>query len=83
MLKPHIDRLFAARETPRTICSSEGARVLKPAELQAAVTDSWRELMPENRSIVGEMRTEGEVEVLQKGEVLRVDLVGVWGILRA
>lgn len=41
----------------------------------------WRELMPEIRGVIAEIRDRGEVEVLQKGEVLDGDLgVGLEGV---
>ncbi|CAM6101619.1 unnamed protein product [Calypogeia fissa] len=86
IIKVYLDNLLASRETPKTICPSEVARALSSVELQAAGVSSWRELMPEIRSMVAEMRDEGRVEVLQKGEVLEGDLgeglVNVKGAIR-
>lgn len=40
------------------------------AELDGAGVSDWRSLMPEVRQMISEMRHKGEVEVLQKGEVV-------------
>jgi len=74
MIKSHLDRLLASREWPKTICPSEVARALSKSELRTAGIASWRELMPIIRTVVAYMYTEGEVEVLQKGEVLCGDV---------
>jgi hypothetical protein len=73
-LPPHLDRLLASREPPKTLCPSEVARSLTTDELKTAGLSSWRESMPEIRKIVAVMRLEGTVEVLQKGSVLEGDL---------
>ena len=74
ILKSHLDRLLTSREPPKTICPSEVARALSLVELQVAGVDSWRDLMLAIRTIVAQMRDQGDVEVLQKGEVLDGDL---------
>jgi hypothetical protein len=73
-LQPHLERLLASREYPKTICPSEVARALSSADLQQAGAATWRDTMPEIRRVVAEMRERGEVEVLQKGNVLEGDL---------
>lgn len=70
VLMPHLERLLSSREHPKTICPSEVARSLNSAELNRAGTSNWRSLMPEVRQVISEMRKRGEVEVLQKGEVV-------------
>lgn len=74
ILQPHIERLLASREPPKTICPSEVARSLTSHELDAGSVSEWRESMPEIRRMVATMRQRGEVEVLQKGSVLQGDL---------
>lgn len=71
IIKGYLDNLLAARQPPKTLCPSEVARALSSGELQTAGVSSWRELMPEIRTMVAEMRDQGRVEVLQKGEVLQ------------
>ncbi len=74
VLKGYLDRLLASRELLKTICPSEVARALSREELETAGASTWRELMPEIRNLVAEMRDRGEVEVLQKGAVLKGEL---------
>ncbi|CBY00661.1 hypothetical protein IAQ61_011574 [Plenodomus lingam] len=69
----HADRLLTARDYPKTICPSEVARALSPAELSTLNAPDWRSTMDAIRAVVWEKREAGEVEVLQKGEVVRVE----------
>jgi hypothetical protein len=74
-LKPHLDRLLASRDPPKTCCPSEVTPALSSEELKkAANLFTWRDDMPETRRIIAEIRKTGEVEVLQKGCVLEGDL---------
>ena len=70
ILLPHINRLLSSRDHPKTICPSEVPRGLTTTELQALGASGWRELMPEVREMIWEMRRGGEVEILQKGSVI-------------
>ena len=81
----HLTRLLYSRSWPKTICPSEVPRALSSAELSAAGRADWRELMPLVRALLFEMRDRGEVEILQKGEVLAgsVRLDDVKGPVRA
>ena len=65
-----------SRQPPKTFCPSEVARRLTVDELQdlGHADGGWRDAMPEVRRIAFEMREQGEVEVLQKGEVLADDV---------
>ncbi|EPE33370.1 hypothetical protein GLAREA_06383 [Glarea lozoyensis ATCC 20868] len=74
VLQGHLDRLLESRELPKTICPSEVARALNRQELASSGFSSWRESMSDIRILVSEMRSRGEVEVLQKGSVLEGDL---------
>lgn len=67
ILLPHVNRLLSSRDHPKTICPSEVPRALTPTELEATGALSWRDLMPEVREILWEMRQQGKVEILQKG----------------
>src|SRR5947209_14937781 len=67
---PHLNLLLDSRQFPKTICPSEAARALSAAELQKTGADSWRELMPFIRALAFELRDEGELDILQKGQVL-------------
>jgi hypothetical protein len=81
ILQKHLDKFLSSREPPKTFCPSEIARALSRAELQIVGVSEWRELMPEIRGVIAEIRDRGEVEVLQKGEVLDGDLgVGLEGV---
>ncbi len=67
---PHLQNLLAKREHPKTICPSEAARALSNSELKDTGVGSWRDLMPAIRSLCFQMRDEGEVQILQRGQVL-------------
>lgn len=71
----HLHDLLASREPPKTFCPSEVARRLTADELQdLGYGKDWRNAMPEIRRLAFELRAQGEVEVLQKGEVLADDV---------
>lgn len=79
----HTHRLISARDYPKTICPSEIARALSASELLALNAPDWRATMDIVRELVWELREQGEVEVLQKGEVLDVEsLSGIRGPIR-
>jgi hypothetical protein len=80
----HTNRLISARDFPKTICPSEVARAFSAAELQILNASAWRDTMAIVREIVWELREEGQVEILQKGEVLdgNVGLNDVKGPIR-
>ncbi len=69
---PHLNRLLDSRSFPKTICPSEAARALSAADLQRAGVESWRDLMPAIRELAFELRDEGVLDILQKGEILPV-----------
>jgi len=74
LLRERLDELLAKREHPKTICPSEVARSLSADELSAIGASEWRDTMPTIREHVWEMRDNEEVEILQRGEVLRADV---------
>lgn len=69
----HADRLLNSRDYPKTICPSEIARAFSASELQTLGVSEWRDTMDAVRQVMWEKRDTGEVEVMQKGEVLDVD----------
>lgn len=69
----HTHRLISSRDHPKTICPSEIARAFSVSELTALDAQSWRATMDDVRELVWELREQGQVDVLQKGEVLDVD----------
>ncbi|KAH5989085.1 hypothetical protein HBI84_191390 [Parastagonospora nodorum] len=69
----HANRLLGARQHPKTICPSEIARAFSAQELQSLGAAEWRETMDIVRQVVWEKRQAGEVEVMQKGEVVGVE----------
>jgi hypothetical protein len=73
-ISEHLCRLLDSREAPKTICPSEVARAIPSGELHDIGASSWRDLMPEIRHLAAEMRFRGDLEVLQKGNVLEGDL---------
>ncbi|SMR41233.1 unnamed protein product [Zymoseptoria tritici ST99CH_1A5] len=83
-IKPHLDRFLSTRQPPKTFCPSEVARALTANDLQRLGCENWREAMSIIREVVWERRKAGECEVLQKGEVLgmEVELEDVRGPIR-
>lgn len=69
----HLDTLLHQRQYPKTLCPSEAARALSTAELRESGVDSWRDLMPALRQLAFQMRDQGKIEILQKGNVLPLD----------
>ena len=83
VLVPPTTHLLQARAFPKTICPSEIARALSANELSTLGYATWRDAMDDVRGLVWEMRGRGEVEVLQKGEVVEVEsLADVRGPIR-
>lgn len=76
VLHQHLNRLLETRAYPKTICPSEVPRALAASDLAAMGASSWRELMPDVRKLVWEMRDRDQVEILQHGEAL-ADHVGL------
>ena len=66
----HANRLLSARAYPKTICPSEIARALTPNDLETLNLSNWRDAMADVRQVMWERREAGEVEILQKGEVV-------------
>ena len=79
-----LERLLNARY-PKTICPSEVARALSPEQLDASGVAHWRELMPQIREMLWDMRSRGEVDILQRGEVIpdEIELENIRGPIRA
>lgn len=69
----HLERLLKSREFPKTICPSEVARALSTSELHANDIQSWRDLMTPIRRYAFQLRDQGKLEILQKGNVLPKD----------
>lgn len=69
-VKPHLERLLSHRQYPKTICPSEAARALSPTNIEEAGAETWRDLMPAIRKYAFQLRDEGVIDILQKGEVL-------------
>ncbi|MCJ1324706.1 hypothetical protein MMC10_001368 [Thelotrema lepadinum] len=85
IIEPHLSRLLTARESPKTICPSEVARALLPAELKSLGALEWKDLMPVIREMLWKMRDGGEVQILQKGSPIPhdVSLEDIRGPIRA
>ena len=73
-IQKHMQDFLQSRHPPKTFCPSEVARRLTVDELQGLEYEEWRDAMPEIRRLAFEMRRRGEIEVLQKGEVLADDV---------
>lgn len=69
MLK-HLHTFLEKRHPPKTFCPSEVVRAMSSAELQAEGAQEWRDLMPTIRELAWQMHHEGQLEILQKGQVL-------------
>ncbi|KAL6709286.1 hypothetical protein ACN47E_001693 [Coniothyrium glycines] len=68
----HANRLLSSRDYPKTICPSEIARALSRGELDTLDAAEWRDTMDDIRQVMWEKRECGEVEIMQKGEVVGV-----------
>jgi hypothetical protein len=66
----HANTLLDKRDYPKTICPSEVARAFSNDELRSLDAPDWRSTMDDVREVVWQLRAEGEVEVMQKGEVI-------------
>lgn len=69
----HASRLLSTRDYPKTICPSEIARALSREDLNTLNASEWRDTMDDIRQVVWEKRNAGEVEVMQKGEVVDIE----------
>ncbi|KAK7509315.1 uncharacterized protein IWZ02DRAFT_387248 [Phyllosticta citriasiana] len=69
-LESRLDYFLTHRAYPKTFCPSEVVRALSSEDLTAEGAKEWRELMPRIRQMLWEMRDRGEVEILQRGDVL-------------
>ncbi|KAG9377304.1 DUF3253 domain containing protein [Pyrenophora tritici-repentis] len=69
----HADRLLSTRAWPKTICPSEIARALSRQELETLDASEWRDTMDAIRELVWEKRAAGEVEVMQKGQLVEAE----------
>lgn len=68
----HLQELLAKRQHPKTLCPSEAARALSDAELAESGATHWRDIMVPLRRHAFELRNQGKIEILQKGNVLPV-----------
>ncbi|KAL9028760.1 MAG: hypothetical protein Q9196_002928 [Gyalolechia fulgens] len=66
----HLNSILHSREHPKTICPSEVARALSRTELSDVGVSDWRHLMNPVRAILFDMRSKGQVEILQRGKVI-------------
>jgi len=69
-LNRQLDAFLEKRHPPKTFCPSEVVRALSPAELRVEDVGEWRDLMPRIRETIWALRSQGQLEVLQKGRVL-------------
>ena len=72
-LRDRLLSVLAKRTYPKTACPSEIPRSLTKCELQDLGATEWRDLMPTMRELAFKLRDDGEVEILQKGEVVKWD----------
>ena len=85
ILVAHLNRLLSARAYPKTICPSEVPRALTAAELKTLGVSDWRDLMPDVREMLWDLRQRGQVDILQKGSLVPddIDLPDIKGPIRA
>jgi len=69
-IQTHMNHFLQTREPPKTFCPSEVARALTPSELSSLGFDEWRAAMESVRNLAEEKRSQGSLEVLQKGAVI-------------
>ncbi|KAF2713017.1 hypothetical protein K504DRAFT_368652 [Pleomassaria siparia CBS 279.74] len=74
IIQDHLRLKLQSRDFPKTICPSEVARAFTTAELQTLGAGTWRDTMESVRIVVWELRDNGEVDIMQKGEVLGKDV---------
>ncbi|KAI7327195.1 hypothetical protein KC315_g7268 [Hortaea werneckii] len=70
LVETKLNDFLTAREPPKTFCPSEVARGLSRQQLLALGYETWRDAMPVVRELAWEKRSSGELEILQKGEIL-------------
>lgn len=70
ILKNRLLSLLQKRDFPKTACPSETPRSLSRSELRGLGVAEWRDLIPSMRELAFNMRDQGEIEILQKGEVV-------------
>lgn len=70
LVEAKLDDFLTAREPPKTFCPSEVARGLSRPQLLTLGYETWRDAMPAVRELAWEKRCSGELEILQRGEIL-------------
>lgn len=70
LVNNHLQQLLVKRQYPKTLCPSEAARAMSNAELAETGVTNWRDIMTPLRRYVFELRDQGHLEILQKGNVL-------------
>ncbi|EXJ94851.1 hypothetical protein A1O1_03249 [Capronia coronata CBS 617.96] len=70
ILSTRLQELLSRRAYPKTLCPSEIARSLSSGELRELGVSEWRDLMPQLRQMAFDARDSGELDILQKGEVV-------------
>ncbi|KAL8880051.1 MAG: hypothetical protein Q9198_002465 [Flavoplaca austrocitrina] len=85
ILRRGLSSKLQSRQFPKTICPSEIPRALSKSDLASLGLSDWRQLMPQVRSMLFNMRAKGEVEILQKGQLIPTSttLDDVHGPIRA
>ena len=73
-LQQHLQEFLTKRDPPKTFCPSEVARALSASELHDLGFSHWRDAMPAIRELAWDIRSRGDCEILQKGEVLDMDV---------
>jgi hypothetical protein len=70
LVERRLREWLGKRSWPKTICPSEVARAFTREELEELGASEWRDTMSGVREVAWGMRDSGDVEILQKGEVI-------------
>lgn len=70
VLKEKLLLFLQHRQPPKTFCPSEVARALTTNDLVSLGYEDWRDAMPRIRGLAWQFRQDGELDFLQKGDVL-------------
>ncbi|KAF2738675.1 hypothetical protein EJ04DRAFT_485533 [Polyplosphaeria fusca] len=70
IVEAKLTGLMEKRVWPKTLCPSEVARAFTIEELGELGAGQWRDVMGGVREVAWEMRDRGDLEILQKGEVI-------------
>lgn len=74
LLHDRLNAVLSSRAYPKTACPSEVARGLTAEDIDNLGYQHWRDAMEPLRQLIQNLRSAGEIEVLQRGEVIDDDV---------